>query len=481
VGALAAVAPTAAPPATARPVTAAAIAGPSSAELRSRVAAQRAELAQVDATIEQAESSTRELQARREHVDRERDVADAALGAARTELSRFSVSAYVHGQVKEGDLTVALLTTDVGDLDTEGRRVLATTVHATLVGRARDATQRVDDLAAESTRQEAEGAELDVRLAGLRTQRQSLADRIAAAEVDAERARQAEEAEAAEQRRRDEEDARRAEQAAQEQVLRAATPRPTSVRSGVVPSPTVKANIVALLGGEVPRVALDAYYRSAIITNGTMPGCAIDWALIGAIGRVETNHGRFGGSVVAPDGSTAPTILGIPLDGRSGTARITDTDHGELDGDPVYDRAVGPMQFIPGTWRAFAADGNGDGIRDPHNLYDAAAATGRYLCSTSGGPVSVAENASRAVYAYNRSVEYNVEVLTLADHYRRTIDPSLPPPTTPPTIPPDPGNLPPPASPPTDPLPPSPDPTPATTTTTAAPPSTSTTTTTAAP
>ncbi len=115
--------------------------------------------------------------------------------------------------------------------------------------------------------------------------------------------------------------------------------------------------------------------------------------------------------------------------------------------------------------------------RDLREFYDAAAATGRYLCSTSGGPISVAENASRAVYAYNRSVEYNVQVLTLADHYRRTIDPSLPPPTAPPTIPPDPGNLPPPASPPVDPVPPPPDPTPSTTTTTAPAATTSTSTT----
>jgi membrane-bound lytic murein transglycosylase B len=140
-------------------------------------------------------------------------------------------------------------------------------------------------------------------------------------------------------------------------------------------------------------------------------------------------------------------ILGIPLDGRKGTALIRDTDGGRLDGDPLYDRAVGPMQFIPGTWKSFAADGNGDGIADPHNIYDAAVATGNYLCKTAGGPVTEPENASRAVYAYNRSAEYNRQVLTLADHYRRTLNPNLPPPTTPPTVPPDPTDLPPPASP----------------------------------
>ncbi len=455
--------------------------GPSAAELRDKVLALQPELADVEARTAETERLLMDLQTRSSAVDHELGAADEAQRAARTELSRYAVAAYVSGQTKPQELTVALLTTDVADIDVEGDRVLATSVHTTLVGRARDATNRVVDAEQDRSQVDAERADLEARGAELTARAASLRTELATAQVDAERARLAEEAEAAERRRAEETAAREAQQRADEDAARAGTPRPTSVHSGVVPSPTVRAEIIAIMGGQVPRIALDAYYRAAVLTNRSMPGCAIDWALIGAIGRVETNHGTFGGAVVAPDGSTAPTILGIPLDGRSGTARITDTDGGALDGDPVYDRAVGPMQFIPGTWKAFAVDGNGDGIADPHNLYDAAGATGRYLCSTSGGPVSIAENASRAVYAYNRSAEYNAQVLTLADHYRRTIDPTLPPPTTPPTVPTDPGDLPPPASPPGTP-PQTPDPTgPTTTTTTPVPtsaPVTSTTTTT---
>ena len=38
-----------------------------------------------------------------------------------------------------------------------------------------------------------------------------------------------------------------------------------------------------------------------------------------------------------------------------------DTDGGELDKDTVYDRAVGPMQFIPSTWAVVKVDADGDG------------------------------------------------------------------------------------------------------------------------
>jgi membrane-bound lytic murein transglycosylase B len=41
---------------------------------------------------------------------------------------------------------------------------------------------------------------------------------------------------------------------------------------------------------------------------------------------------------------------------------------------------MGPMQFIPGTWRLFGVDGDGDGVADPQDVEDASAATAAYLC-----------------------------------------------------------------------------------------------------
>ena len=103
------------------------------------------------------------------------------------------------------------------------------------------------------------------------------------------------------------------------------------------------------------------------------PACRLSWPALAGIGRVESGNGTFGGDSVGADGEEATPIIGIALDGTNGTQRITDTDGGALDHDPVYDRAVGPMQVLPSAWRRYGLDGNGDGQRDPQNLYDAAA------------------------------------------------------------------------------------------------------------
>ena len=137
--------------------------------------------------------------------------------------------------------------------------------------------------------------------------------------------------------------------------------------------------------GGIPEVAKEAYEGAAAAA-----GCGVPWSLLAAIGRVESNHGRFAGATLLSDGRSDPPIVGIPLDGRPGVARITDTDGGRHDGDAVYDRAVGPMQFIPGTWAMFATDGDRDGKADPFDLDDAAAAAATYLCRAGGDLSSIA-------------------------------------------------------------------------------------------
>ena len=165
----------------------------------------------------------------------------------------------------------------------------------------------------------------------------------------------------------------------------------------------------------IPAVALDAYRRAAAHVAGTYPGCGLPWPLLAAIGRVESDHGRFAGSQLFTDGTDAPRVIGIPLNGH-GTALIRDTDHGLLDGDTVYDRAVGPMQFIPSTWKTWGVDGNGDGVVSPFNIYDAALAAADYLCAA-GGNLQTAAGQIRAVLAYNHSDAYLATVLALEKLY----------------------------------------------------------------
>ncbi len=168
----------------------------------------------------------------------------------------------------------------------------------------------------------------------------------------------------------------------------------------------------------IPVVALEAYQAAERTMADQAPSCGVQWSLLAAIGRVESNHGRFAGSTLLRDGRSDPPIVGIPLDGRPGVARIGDTDGGRYDGDSTYDRAVGPMQFIPGTWAMFAVDGDSDGKSDPFDIDDVALAAARYLCQA-GGNLRTDAGLRDAVYSYNRSEEYVRLVLALAKEYAR--------------------------------------------------------------
>ena len=170
-----------------------------------------------------------------------------------------------------------------------------------------------------------------------------------------------------------------------------------------------------LSGTDLTVVALDAYTTAAALVSAEQPECALDWTLLAGIGRVESRHGTYRGAVLLPDGTTSKPIIGIALDGSSGTAVIGDTDGGVLDGDTTWDRAVGPMQFIPSTWAGFAADANNDGRSDPQNIYDAALAAARYLCRR--GPLDVEANVVSAILTYNNSQVYVRAVRANADTY----------------------------------------------------------------
>ncbi|HEX6235680.1 MAG TPA: lytic murein transglycosylase [Acidimicrobiales bacterium] len=177
---------------------------------------------------------------------------------------------------------------------------------------------------------------------------------------------------------------------------------------------------------DIPEIALMAYTVAQDTLAVTDPECGLRWSLLAAIGRVESNHGRHGGARLLPSGDTTRPIRGLPLDGRPGVARISDTDRGALDGDPTFDRAVGPMQFIPSTWRVVAVDANGDGRRDPDNIFDAALAAGVYLCAGDTDLRDPAQLAA-AVFRYNRSQSYVRLVLALAAAYERGRSLPLPP------------------------------------------------------
>ena len=183
-----------------------------------------------------------------------------------------------------------------------------------------------------------------------------------------------------------------------------------------VPAGSAASVVAGASTNGIPSAALSAYQRAAQVIDSADPKCNIDWTLIAAIGRVESDHGRYGNNVLSDEGVSTPGIYGIPLDGSNGTAKIGDTDAAELDKDPIFDRAVGPMQFIPSTWRVVGVDGDGDGVRNPQDIDDAALATAVYLCSGDEDLSTVAGQRS-AVYRYNHSQEYVDLVLSIMQAY----------------------------------------------------------------
>ena len=97
----------------------------------------------------------------------------------------------------------------------------------------------------------------------------------------------------------------------------------------------------------------------------------INWQVLAAINKVESNFGR----------NMGPSSAG----------------------------AIGWMQFMPSTWERWGVDADGDGVADPWNAQDAISAAARYLAA-SGGQTDI----SRAVFSYNHAQWYVDEVLQLA-------------------------------------------------------------------
>ncbi len=246
-------------------------------------------------------------------------------------------------------------------------------------------------------------------------------------------------------------------------------------------------------GADFQLVALNAYVIAARTLAEESPECAIEWWMLAGIGSIESFHGRFGGGELDHNGVTTEPIYGPALDGRilegaellapgadipEATGRtedlpvastadavdpaapaapaastaggsdasteegaddaapvirrlalIEDTDGGVLDADTTYDRAVGPMQFIPQTWNLQEIDANGDGEMNPQNIYDAALASANYLCASTTS-MSTVEGQEQAYFAYNHDTAYTEAVIAASEQYRELLTLPDPPETS---------------------------------------------------
>ena len=171
-------------------------------------------------------------------------------------------------------------------------------------------------------------------------------------------------------------------------------------------------NIAAMTASGIPGRAYAAYVAAARAVGG----CDLHWWVLAGIGEVESGHAHSGGSANPRwNGVAKPPIYGPVLDGSHHWAAIPDTDHGVLDGDKHWDRAVGPMQFLPTTWEKWGRDAHGR-LQNPQAIRPAALAAARYLCA-GGGQLSTNTAMAAAVYSYNHSFDYVRLVLSVAARY----------------------------------------------------------------
>ncbi|MDP9419864.1 MAG: lytic transglycosylase domain-containing protein [Actinomycetota bacterium] len=110
--------------------------------------------------------------------------------------------------------------------------------------------------------------------------------------------------------------------------------------------------------------------------------CEMRWAVLAAIGKVESDHGRS-------------SLVGV----RSGTNAAG---------------AMGPMQFLARTWAAYGVDGDDDGTTDVYDLVDAIWGAAAYLCANGAGD---GERLRGAIWNYNHAEWYVEEVLAVAAGY----------------------------------------------------------------
>jgi membrane-bound lytic murein transglycosylase B len=141
--------------------------------------------------------------------------------------------------------------------------------------------------------------------------------------------------------------------------------------AGLVISTATRDAVGKVQGKGIPAAFLTLYQSAA----QTCPG--LDWHVLAAIGQVESGHGRNNG--------------------------------------PSSGGAMGPMQFLPSTFRAYAVDGDHDGVADIWNPADAIFSAAHYVCANGAGNP---RKLYTAIWHYNHADWYVQMVLRVADSLR---------------------------------------------------------------
>ncbi|MCT7656944.1 lytic transglycosylase domain-containing protein [Mycobacterium deserti] len=203
------------------------------------------------------------------------------------------------------------------------------------------------------------------------------------------------------------------------------TPSPIHIAASMVSSPAPAAMVNSPGTLRIPGMALSAYRNAERMMASAYPGCGVSWNLLAGIGRIESMHAN--GGATDARGTPVRPIYGPALDGTlPGNEIIVQNRTAER---VTYARAMGPMQFLPGTWSRYASDGDGDGKADVQNLFDSTLAAARYLCS---GNMNLRDQSHvmAAILRYNNSMAYARNVLGWAAAYATGVVPMDLPPIT---------------------------------------------------
>lgn len=165
------------------------------------------------------------------------------------------------------------------------------------------------------------------------------------------------------------------------------SPGPSGTAPGGVPSQSAVADI--------PRDYLALYQQAAA-------SCGMDWAILAAVGKIESNHGRS-------------NLPGVHNGSNPAGAR-------------------GPMQFLPATFSQYAypVPRGGANPPNPYNPINAIHAAARMLCRNGA---THNRNLTAALYSYNHSRTYVNTVLQQAARYRAAAPNPAPPPANTPNPP----------------------------------------------
>ncbi|MFC3774515.1 lytic transglycosylase domain-containing protein [Mycolicibacterium holsaticum] len=206
-------------------------------------------------------------------------------------------------------------------------------------------------------------------------------------------------------------------------VTKAPTPFHIASTSASSPPPAAVVNSPGALG--IPAMALSAYRNAERMMAAAQPTCGVSWNLLAGIGRIESMHAN--GGATDASGTAVRPIYGPTLDGTlPGNEVIVQSRVADR---VTYARAMGPMQFLPGTWSRYASDGDGDGKAEVQNLFDSTLAAARYLCS-GGMNLRDQSHVMAAILRYNNSVAYARNVLGWAAAYATGVVPMDLPPIT---------------------------------------------------